>query len=90
MHGQFKRFCKNKQPDKKYCYHFLKDGHIYDDDYLHALKDWDAFKMENMGDYHDHYLKRYVFLIADIFEKLTSKSPKFYKIHPSHYFSSAK
>ena len=50
MHGQFKRFCKNKQPDKKYYYRFLKDGHIYDDDYLHALKDWDAFKMENMGD----------------------------------------
>ena len=44
--------------------------------------------MKNMGDYHDHYLKKDVFLLADVFEKFTSESLKFDKLDPSHYFSS--
>ena len=44
--------------------------------------------MKNMADYHDHYLKKDVLLLADVFEKFTSESLKFYKLKPSHYFSS--
>ena len=44
--------------------------------------------MKNMDDYHDHYLKKDVFLLADVFEKFTSESLKFDKLDPSHYFSS--
>ena len=44
--------------------------------------------MKNMGDYHDHYLKKDVLLLADVFEKFTSKSLKLSKLDPSHYFSS--
>ena len=33
-------------------------------------KNWDKFKMNNMGDYHDHYLKKDVLLLADVFEKI--------------------
>ena len=51
-------------------------------------KIWREFNMKNMGDYHDHYLKKDVLLLADVFEKLTSESLKFYKLHLSHYFSS--
>ena len=32
--------------------------------------------MENMGDYHDHYLKKDVLLLADVFEKIISTSIK--------------
>ena len=45
--------------------------------------------MKNMVDYHDYYLKKDVLLLADLFEKLTSESLKFYKLDPYHYFSSA-
>ena len=41
-----------------------------------------------MVDYHDHYLKEDGLLLAHVFEKVTSDSLKFYKLDPSHYFSS--
>ena len=44
--------------------------------------------MKNMIDYHDLYLKKDVLVLADVFEKFTSESLKFYKLDPSHYFSS--
>ena len=42
-----------------------------------------------MGDYHDHYLKKDVLLLTDIFEKFIDTCLKFYWLDPCHYFSSA-
>ena len=44
--------------------------------------------MKNMGDYCDHYLKKDVLILADIFEKFIDRCLKFYKLDPCHYFSS--
>ena len=44
--------------------------------------------MKNMGDYHDHYLKKDVLLLADVFEKLIDTCLKYYELDPCHYFSS--
>ena len=44
--------------------------------------------MKNMGDYHDHYLKKDVLLLADVFKKIIDTCMKFYELDPSHYFSS--
>ena len=44
--------------------------------------------MKNMGDYHDHYLKKDVLLSADVFEKFINTCSKFYKLDLCHYFSS--
>ena len=41
-----------------------------------------------MGDYRDHYLKKDVLLLADVFEKFISTCLRFYKLDPCHYFSS--
>ena len=30
--------------------------------------------MKNMGDYHDHYLKKELLLLADVFEKLLTRA----------------
>ena len=43
--------------------------------------------MKNMGDYHDHYLKKDVLLLADVFEKFIDTCLKFYGLDPCHYFS---
>ena len=34
------------------------DGHINFEYYLTCKKIWNDFDMKNMGDYHDHYLKK--------------------------------
>ena len=44
------------------------EGHISLKDYLACKKIWDKFEMKNMGDYHDHYLKKDVLLLAHVFE----------------------
>ena len=41
-----------------------------------------------MGDYHDHYSKKDVLLLADVFEKFIDTCLKFYGLDPCHYFSS--
>ena len=41
-----------------------------------------------MNAYHDHYLKKDVFLLADVFEKFIDTCLKFYELGPCHYFSS--
>ena len=44
--------------------------------------------MKNMGNYHDHYLKKDALLLADVFEKFIDTCMKFYGINPCYYFSS--
>ena len=88
-----------KMPARKYFYSSTKDGNIGDDgkisdghiivkDYLTCEKIWDKFKMKNMGDYYDHYLKKDVLLSVDVFEKFIATCLKFYGLDPCHYFSS--
>ena len=45
--------------------------------------------MKTMSDYHDHYLKKDVLLLADVFEKFIGTCLKFYNLDPWHYFSSS-
>ena len=75
----FKRFKEEKLTDRTGFYSSVKDGttgdngekldgHISSKGYLTCKKIWNEFNMKNMGDYHDHYLKKDVFLLA-VFEK---------------------
>ena len=43
--------------------------------------------MKTMGDCHDHYLKKDVLLLADVFEKFIDTCLKYYGRDP-HYFGS--
>ena len=97
--NSFKRFNEGKLPARKYFYSSIKDrkigdegkisdGHISVKDYLTCKKIWDKFEMKNMGDYHNHYLKKDVLLSADVFEKFFDTWLKYYGLNPCHYFSS--
>ena len=78
--NSFKRFNEEKLPARKYFFSSTKKGKIGDDDkisnghisvkdYLTCQKIWDKFEMRNMGDYHNHYLKKDLLLSADVSEK---------------------
>ena len=95
----FERFNEEKLPARKYFFSSTKkgkigdygkisDGHISVKNYLTSKKIWDKFSMKNMGDYHDHYLKKDVLFLADVFEKFTSTCLTFCGLDPCHYFSS--
>ena len=42
-----------------------------------------------MGDYHNHYLKKDVLQLADVFETFIGTCLKYYGLDPCHYFSSS-
>ena len=65
----------------------MSDGHIDANNYLTCKKTWNKFKMKNMGDYHDHCLKKDVLLLADVYEKFIDTCLIDYRLDPCHYFS---
>ena len=96
--NSFERFNEDKLCARKYFYSSTKDkkisedgkisvGHVNIEDYMVSERIWDKFKMKNMGDYHDHYLKKDVLLLADVFEKFIDICLKYYELDPCHYFS---
>ena len=97
--NNFERFNDEKLHPRKYFFSSTKkgkidndgkisNGHISIKDYLTREKIWNKFDMKNMSDYHDHYLKKDVLLLADVFERFIDTCLKFYRLDPYHYFSS--
>ena len=96
--NSFKRFNEDKLCARKYFYSSTKDkeitedskisdGHVSIKDYMVCEKIWDRFKMKIMDDYHGHYLKKDVLLLANVSEKFIDTCLKYYKLHACHYFS---
>ena len=97
--NSLKRFNEQKLPARKHFFSSTKKGKIDNDrkisdgyvsikDYLVCEKIWDKFEMKNMGDYHDHYLKKDVLLLTCVFDKFIKTCLEFYGLDPCHYISS--
>ena len=93
--NSFERFNEEKLPARKYFYSSIKDGRIGNDgkisdgqlivkDYLTCENISDKFEIKYMSDYHDHYFKKYVLLLADIFEKFIDTYLKYYGLDSCH------
>ena len=65
----------------------ISDGHVSIEDYMVCERTWNKFNMKNMDDHHDHYFKKDVLLLADVFEKFIDTCLKYYELDPCHYFS---
>ena len=83
-----KYFCSSTKDGKIGDDSKISDGHINVKDYFACWINWDKYEMKNMGDYHDHYLKKDVLLLADVSEKFIGTCLKYYGLDPCHYFSS--
>ena len=62
----------------------ISDRHISFKNHLTCETIWNKCDMKNMGDYHDHYLKKDVLLSADVFEKFIDTYLKFYGLGSCH------
>ena len=78
-------FNGEKLPDKECFYSSVKDrttddngkkldSYMSNKDYLTCKKIWNKFNMKNMGDCHDHYLKKDILLLDDAFEILLTRA----------------
>ena len=83
----WKRFKEESLPDKEYFYSELNKEHITDEDYAHAQKVWDTFKIKNLGEYHDLYDQSDTELLADVFESFRDKCIQIYELDPAHFLS---
>ena len=90
----YKKFNYQELPPKECFYSSIDDGkrgkgdgHISDEQYLHLKNVWNTFNFNTFRDFHNHYLKKDVLLLADVFEKFISTSLKYYNLDPCHYFS---
>ena len=83
----WKRFKEESLPDKESFYSELNNEHITDEDYAHAQKVWDTFKIKKLGEYHDLYVQSDTLLLADIFENFIGKCIETYELDPAHFLS---
>ena len=83
----FQKFSQTQLPKRDDFYSLLTDEEISVSEYAHAQKVWETFGIENMGQYHDLYLKSDVLLLADIFENFREQYLDTYGLDPLHYVS---
>ena len=61
---------------------------ISEEDYQHAQRVWKEFGINNLGDYHDLYLRTDVVLLANVYEAFRDTCLKHYKLDPAHFYTS--
>ena len=69
-------------------YSTLNEEHISEKDYNHAKEVWNAFRIKNMGEYHDLYLQSNILLLTDVSENFRNTCMQYYGLDPCHYFTS--
>ena len=83
----FDRFQETELPPIGKFYSSLSDESISKKDYQHAQEVWKTFNCENLGDYHDLYLKTDVTLLADVFQTFRRTCMNAYKLDPLNYYT---
>ena len=83
----WEKFDENKLPPKEAFYINLNLEDMSDEDYVHAQKVWDVFKIRNRGRYHDLYVKSDTLLLADVFENFKNMCLDIYELDPVYFVS---
>ena len=64
-----------------------RNGDTSDENYDHAQNIWKIFSFKTFKDYYNHYLKKDVLFLPDLFENFIDISLNFYKLEPCNYYS---
>ena len=83
----WKIFNETELPSKDEFYSTLNLEDISADDYAHAINVWNTFNINNLGEYHDLYVKLDTALLADIFENFRDKQIETDKLDPAYFFN---
>ena len=84
----WERFNEMCLPPIEKFYSKLNGLGISEDDYKHAEKIWKEFNIQNLGQYHDLYLRRDVILLANVFEEFRNTCIKHYGLDPANFYTS--
>ena len=82
------KFEETQLPPKKAFYSNLNMCNVSDDDYHRAQKVWKEFNINNLGEYHDFYLRTDVILLAKVFEAFRDTCLEHYSLDPAHFYTS--
>ena len=69
-------------------YSKLSMSSISSDDYQHAQRVWKEFRIHNLGDYQDLYLRTDVVLLRNVYEAFRETCLEHYKLDPAHFYTS--
>ena len=84
----WKRFNETELPSKDNFYSStLNLEDISDDDYAHVINVWNTFNINNLGEYHDLYVKLDTALLDDIFENFRDKHIETDKLDPAYFLT---
>ena len=78
-------FEETKVPPKEALHSNLNMSGISEYDYEHAQNVWKEFKLKNLGEYHDLYLKTDTLLLSNVFEAFRNECLEYHKLDPAHF-----
>ena len=81
------KFEETKLPPKEAFHSNLNMSDISKYDYKHAQKVWKEFKLKNLEEYHDLYLKTYVLLLSNMFEAFRNDCLEYHKLDLAHFYT---
>ena len=81
------KFNEKIMPSKELFYSNLTLENIIETDYAHANNLFKKFNINNLGEYHDLYVRSDTLLLADVFENFRQSCLKNYELDPAHFVS---
>ena len=84
---EWNKFDEKELPSKGSFYSSLTMEDISDTDYKHANNVFKKFNLNNLGEYHDLYVRSDTLLLADVFENFRNVCMKNYELDPAHFLS---
>ena len=83
------KYEESQLPPIEAFYSNLNMSNVSDDDYEHAQSVWKEFRIRNLGEYHNLYLRTNVILPVNVFEAFRDTCLEHYSLDPAHFYTSS-